>query len=85
MNGVEHGRRWLAPTDLASVPATGGDATDYDTLPVNPSGKVARLDQKHPHLPGNSTLLLPARYVTMEQPPLTPTLLSRSIPSPRSC
>ncbi|MCW5605845.1 MAG: hypothetical protein KIT18_14990, partial [Burkholderiales bacterium] len=57
MNGVEHGRRWLAPTDLASVPATGGDATDYDTLPVNPSGKVARLDQKHPHLPGNSTLL----------------------------
>ena len=48
MNGGEHGRRWLTATDMASVPATGGDATDYGTLQIDASGimrvRTARSD-----------------------------------------
>lgn len=52
MNGGEHDRRWLAATDRATAPTIGGDDTDHDTLPVNPSGK-AELDHKLRHLREN--------------------------------
>jgi hypothetical protein len=51
----------------AGVPATGGDASDYGTLPVNASGNAAAFDQKYPHLAGNSTMFLPAQCFTMKE------------------
>lgn len=54
---------------MTSVPAAGGDETDYRTSRGNGSGKSAEFEQKLLHLPGNPMLLLSAQCFTMRRVP----------------
>ena len=85
MNGGARGRRWPAATDMASVPATGGDATDYGTSSINGSDESAAFEQKRLLLPGICPLTCPRRERILGRCPLTPTQLFPHIASPRSC
>ena len=46
MNSGARARRTLATSDMAYIPATGGDATDYDVSTRDGLAKSVPLDQK---------------------------------------